>query len=320
LRIARVAKENLESEESAAAEDMYDSRGSPRLTAMLSDPYSDTYAIVNNNGDAITADEIESQTDIQIPPTLEEFIFEGYSNRIEKVLDGLNLTHNIFNFRLLPPITRSFKIICLAFNYKDQDTWLRFGKFPPKDPVIYMKARTSLAGAFEDIICPSFVKQLDYEGELAFVIDKKCRDVEMNKALEYVGGYFVLNDISARDVQFIDKQYSRAKSFDSFGPCGPWLDTRDDIPDPNDLQLITKVNEEVRQCSSTSKLVLNIEKIVNSLSSVMTLEAGDIISTGTPSGTALSMSSHLKYLQHGDIVEVEVEGIGKIRNKVKFVN
>ena len=320
MRIARAAKENLESEESAAAEDMYDSRGSPRLTPMLSDPYSDTYAIVNNNGDAITADEIESQTDIQIPPTLEEFIFEGYSNRIQKVLDGLNLTHNIFNFRLLPPITRSFKIICLAFNYKDQDTWLRFGKFPPKDPVIYMKARTSLAGAFEDIICPSFVKQLDYEGELAFVIDKKRRDVEMNKALEFVGGYFVLNDISARDVQFIDKQYSRAKSFDSFGPCGPWLVTRDDIPDPNDLQLITKVNEEVRQCSSTSKLVLNIEKIVNSLSSVMTLEAGDIISTGTPGGTALSMSSHLKYLQHGDIVEVEVEGIGKIRNKVKFVN
>ena len=320
MRIARVAKENLESEESTAAEDIENSRGSPRLTPMLSDPYSDTYAIVNNNGDAITADEIESQTDIQIPPTLEEFIFEGYSNRIKKVLDGLNLTHNIFNFRLLPPITRSFKIICLAFNYKDQDTWLRFGKFPPKDPVIYMKARTSLAGAFEDIICPSFVKQLDYEGELAFVIDKKCRDVEMNKALEYVGGYFVLNDISARDVQFIDKQYSRAKSFDSFGPCGPWLVTRDDIPDPNDLQLITKVNEEVRQCSSTSKLVLNIEKIVNSLSSVMTLEAGDIISTGTPGGTALSMSSHLKYLQHGDIVEVEVEGIGKIRNKVKFVN
>lgn len=159
----------------------------------------------------------------------------------------------------------------------------------------------------------------DYEGELALVIDKKCRDVEIGKALEYVGGYFVLDDISARDVQFIDKLYSRAKSFDSFGPCGPWIVTRDEIPDPNDLQLITKVNEEVRQSSSTSNLVLNIEKIVNSLSGVMTLEAGDIISTGTPSGTGLSMSSHIKYLQHGDIVEVEVEGIGKIRNKVKFV-
>jgi 2-keto-4-pentenoate hydratase/2-oxohepta-3-ene-1,7-dioic acid hydratase in catechol pathway len=315
-----VAKENLVYKASAVAGDLDDNRGNPRVTAMLSEPYTESYAIVNNNGNAITADEIESQTNIQIPPTLEEFIFEGYSDRIGIIIDGLNLTHNIFNFRLLPPITRSFKIICLAFNYKDQDTWLRFGKFPPKDPVIYMKPRTSLTGAFEDIICPSFVKQLDYEGELALVINKKCRDVVMNKALEYVGGYFVLDDISARDVQFIDKQYSRAKSFDSFGPCGPWIVTSDEIPDPNDLRLITKVNGEVRQNSSTSQLVLNIEKIVNSLSKVMTLEAGDIISTGTPTGTALSLSPHVKYLQHGDIVEVEVEGIGKIRNKVKFVN
>jgi 2-keto-4-pentenoate hydratase/2-oxohepta-3-ene-1,7-dioic acid hydratase in catechol pathway len=320
LRIARVAKGNIEPKESAVTEDTDVNRGSPKVTNKSSELYSDTYAIVNKNGDAITADEIESQTDIRIPPTLEDFIFEGYADRIGKVLDRLDLTHKIFNFHLLPPITRSFKIICLAFNYKDQDTWLRFGKFPPKDPVIYMKARTSLTGAFEDIICPSFVKQLDYEGELALVIDRKCRDVEINRALEYIGGYFVLNDISARDIQFIDKQYSRAKSFDSFGPCGPWIVTRDEIPDPNDLELITKVNDEVRQCSSTSKLVLNIEKIVTSLSSVMTLEAGDIISTGTPTGTALSMSSHLKYLQHGDIVQVEVEGIGKIRNKVKFVN
>jgi 2-keto-4-pentenoate hydratase/2-oxohepta-3-ene-1,7-dioic acid hydratase in catechol pathway len=320
LRIARVVKGSIESKESAVTEDIDVNRDSHKVTNKSSELYSDTYAIVNKNGDAITADEIESQTNIRIPPTLEDFIFEGYSDRIGKVLDRLDLTHKIFNFHLLPPITRSFKIICLAFNYKDQDTWLRFGKFPPKDPVIYMKARTSLTGAFDDIICPSSVKQLDYEGELALVIDRKCKDVEINRALEYIGGYFVLNDISARDVQFIDKQYSRAKSFDSFGPCGPWIVTRDEIPDPNDLQLITKVNDEVRQCSSTSKLVLNIEKIVNSLSSVMTLEAGDIISTGTPTGTALSMSSHLKYLQHGDIVQVEVEGIGKIRNKVKFLN
>ena len=320
MRIARVAKGSIESKESAVTEDIDVNRGSHKVTNKSSELYSDTYAIVNKNGDAITADEIESQTDIRIPPTLEDFIFEGYADHIGKVLDRLDLTHKIFNFHLLPPITRSFKIICLAFNYKDQDTWLRFGKFPPKDPVIYMKARTSLTGAFDVIICPSSVKQLDYEGELALVIDRKCRDVEINRALEYIGGYFVLNDISARDVQFIDKQYSRAKSFDSFGPCGPWIVTRDEIPDPNDMQLITKVNDEVRQCSSTSKLVLNIEKIVTSLSSVMTLEAGDIISTGTPTGTALSMSSHLKYLQHGDIVQVEVEGIGKIRNKVKFVN
>jgi 2-keto-4-pentenoate hydratase/2-oxohepta-3-ene-1,7-dioic acid hydratase in catechol pathway len=314
LRIARIARKKG-AEEAAAAE----AAASNRDMNLLSDSYSDTYAVINNNGDAITADEIVSQANIQIPPTLEEFLFEGYADRISNILDRLDYAHNIFQFRLLPPIIRTFKIICLAFNYIDQDSWLRFGRNPPKNPVIYMKARTSLAGAYDDIICPSLVKQLDYEGELAFVIDRRCRNVEISNALEYVGGYFVLNDISARDIQFIDKQYSRAKSFDSFCPCGPWIVTRDEIRDPNDLRLVTKVNEEVRQSSSTSKLVLNIEKIIHSLSSVMTLEAGDIISTGTPSGTALSMSSHLKYLQHGDIIEVEVEGVGKIRNTVKFV-
>ncbi|MGH9987538.1 MAG: hypothetical protein ACRD8W_26645, partial [Nitrososphaeraceae archaeon] len=155
MRIARVAREDIESKESFAVKDMDSNRVNPRMTAaMISDSYSDTYAIVNNNGKAITADEIKYQTSIQVPPTLEEFMFEGYADRIGDVIDGLNFTHNIFHFRLLPPIIRSFKVICLAFNYKDQDSWLRFGRFPPKDPVIYMKARTSLTGAYEDIICP----------------------------------------------------------------------------------------------------------------------------------------------------------------------
>lgn len=115
MRIARVAREDIESKESFAVEDMDSNGVNPRITAaMISDSCSDTYAIVNNNGEAITADEIKYQTSIQIPPTLEEFMFEGYSDRIDSVLDGLKFTHDIFNFRLLPPITRSFKIICLA--------------------------------------------------------------------------------------------------------------------------------------------------------------------------------------------------------------
>ena len=119
------------------ARDMDDKRPGPSLTAILSDPFCGTYAIVNKKGEAITADEIESQTNIQIPPTLEEFIFGGYSEQVGMVLDRLEFTHNIFNFHLLPPIARSFKIICLAFNYRDQDTWLRFGKFPPNEPVSF---------------------------------------------------------------------------------------------------------------------------------------------------------------------------------------
>jgi 2-keto-4-pentenoate hydratase/2-oxohepta-3-ene-1,7-dioic acid hydratase in catechol pathway len=133
-----------------------------------------------------------------------------------------------------------------------------------------------------------------------------------------VAGYFVINDVSARDVQFIDKQYTRAKGFDTFGPCGPWLTTKDEIADPCDLRLTTRVNGEVRQDSSTKNLVLKIDRIIHSLSKVMTLEPGDIISTGTPSGTVLSLSSHVKYLQHGDVVEVEIEKLGKIKNRVAF--
>ena len=282
----------------------------------------ETYGLIAPNGKTITTrEEIAAQLGgIKLPAALEDFLFSGTADKIKDRADKLSYSNNLSKFRLMPPIIRTFKIICLAFNYSDQTTWVRFGKDPPKDPVIYMKSRTSLTGPHEDIICPKSVSQLDYEGELAFVIGKKCRKIAESDALQYVGGYFVLNDVSARDVQFIDKQYSRAKSFDSFGPCGPWLTTPDEVKDPHDLALRTWVNGELRQSSSTKNLVLKIERIIHSLSSVMTLEPGDIISTGTPSGTALSLSSHLKYLKEGDIVEVEVEGLGKIRNRVTFTD
>jgi 2-keto-4-pentenoate hydratase/2-oxohepta-3-ene-1,7-dioic acid hydratase in catechol pathway len=175
-----------------------------------------------------------------------------------------------------------------------------------------------LIGPFDNIMCPLFVNALDYEGELALVIGKRCKKTNTYDALDYVAWYFILNDISARDVQALDKQYSRAKGFDTFGPCGPWVTTIDEIPNPNNLHLTTKVNGEIRQNSSTENMVLKVNEIIFKLSKVMTLEPGDIISTGTPSGTGLSMSSNLKYLKENDIVEVEIEKLGKIRNKVLF--
>jgi 2-keto-4-pentenoate hydratase/2-oxohepta-3-ene-1,7-dioic acid hydratase in catechol pathway len=281
----------------------------------------ETFAIINENGKAITRDELIDQTDLILPFDVEEFLFADYIQQIQDHhLNRLSFIHEINEFRLLPPIMKSFKIICLAFNYTDQGTWVRFGKNPPKEPVIYLKPRTSLIGGMDDIVCPNFVKELDYEGELALAIGKKCRRIDEDDALEYVVGYFVFNDVSARDVQFLDKQYSRAKGFDTFGPCGPWLTTTDEISNPCDLHITTKVNGEIRQNSSTKNLVLKINEIIYSLSKVMTLEPGDIISTGTPSGTALSMSSNLKYLKHNDIVEVEIEKLGKIKNRVLFVN
>jgi 2-keto-4-pentenoate hydratase/2-oxohepta-3-ene-1,7-dioic acid hydratase in catechol pathway len=283
----------------------------------------ETFALVNNEDQnkLILRGDIQKQNHLSLPDSLEDFVFGGYADKISDHLDKLSYSHSLNEFDILPPIIRTFKIICLAFNYTDQASWIRFGKNPPSEPVIYLKPRTSLIGPFENIICPKFVKQLDYEGELAFIIGKRCKNVAQEDALNYVAGYFIMNDISARDIQFIDKQYSRAKGFDTFGPCGPWLTTADEIPDPDNLQLTTRVNGEIRQNSSTKNLVLKVDRIIHRLSKVMTLEPGDIISTGTPSGTALSFSSHLNaYLRHDDIVEVEIEKLGKIRNAVVFVD
>jgi 2-keto-4-pentenoate hydratase/2-oxohepta-3-ene-1,7-dioic acid hydratase in catechol pathway len=283
----------------------------------------ETFALVNTQDQnrLILRAEIQKQNRLALPDSLEDFVFEGYWHKISDRLDKLSFSHSLNEFDILPPITRTFKIICLAFNYTDQASWIRFGKNPPSEPVIYLKPRTSLIGPFENIICPKLVKQLDYEGELAFVIGKRCKNVAQEDALSYVAGYFIMNDISARDIQFVDKQYSRAKGFDTFGPCGPWLTTTDEIPDPGNLQLTTRVNGEIRQNSSTENLVLNVDRIIHRLSKVMTLEPGDIVSSGTPSGTALSLSSHLNvFLRHEDIVEVEIEKLGKIKNPVVFVD
>ena len=280
--------------------------------------HEETYGLVNAEGRLATRDEIVKRTGLHLPNSIEEFLFAGTARKLNDHAKELAFTQDLGKFRLLPPITNPFKIICLAFNYNDQDTWVRFGKSPPKEPVIYIKPRTTLVGPFEDVVCPKFVTQLDYEGELAFVIGKICKNVSEKDALKCVAGYFVMNDVSARDIQFTDKQYTRAKGFDTFGPCGPWLTTPDEIADPCNLRIATKVNGEIRQNSSTSNLVLKVDKIIHSLSKVMTLEPGDIISTGTPSGTVLSLSSHQGYLQHVDVVEVEVEGLGKLRNKIVF--
>lgn len=280
----------------------------------------ENFIVIDRNGAAITSDEMAIQTGIVLPKQLEKFLFSDYLKKMIKLLDSLSYIHTIDEFKILPPVNETYKIICLAFNYTDQGSWVRFGRNPPTEPVIYLKPRTCLIGPTDDILCPKFVKQLDYEGELALAIGRKCKNVSTMEASDYIAGYFALNDVSARDIQFIDKQYTRAKGFDTFGPCGPWLTTTDEIIDPDNLRITTSVNGDIRQDSSTANLVLNVNEIISKLSKVMTLEPGDIISTGTPSGTALSLSSDLKYLKHNDVVEVEIEKIGKIRNRVQFVD
>ena len=275
-----------------------------------------TYAIVSNDKKKlITKSEIQEQTGIPIPQSIKEFMFKGWLNEVKGHQANLKYDHRIEDIELLAPLPNPPKIICLAFNYYDHAR--DAGLTPSDEPVIFMKPRTALNSPFNDIICPSFVKRLDYEAEIAVIMGEDTKKVSEDQALESVFGYMILHDVSSRDIQFKDKQYTRAKSIDTFAPCGPWITTKDEVTDPQNLKIITKVNGEMRQNSSSINMVIPIRKIISSLSTIITIESGDIISTGTPAGVAMSMKEP-RYLKDGDIVEIDIEKLGMIRNRVVF--
>jgi len=276
----------------------------------------ETYGIISPDGKSIiTKLDFQEQTGVPIPQTIKEFIVRGWIDEVRKYLNDINFSNKINNTDLLAPIPDPSKIICLAFNYYDHAR--DAGLTPSNEPVIFIKPRTTLNHPFNDVVCPYFVERLDYEAELAVIIGRNTKDIEPENASNCIFGYTILHDVSARDIQFKDKQFTRGKSIDTFAPCGPWITTKDEIDDPQNLQIVTKVNGEIRQNSSSSKMVISIEKIISSLSKVMTLEAGDIISTGTPAGVAMSMKEP-KYLKSGDVVEITIENLGTIRNRITF--
>lgn len=284
--------------------------------ARLLGPDMETYGFVNGDN-VITKEDITHQTGVPIPQNIKDFLFDGWYDEIKPKISNLKYIQKISDFKVLAPIPNPSKVICLAFNYKDHAKEQNL--IPPDEPAIIIKPKTTLNGATSDIICPSFVSKLDYEIELALIIGKNCKNITEQEAKNVIFGYMILNDASARDIQAKDKQFTRAKGFDTFAPCGPWITTTDEISDPQNLRMLTKVNGVVRQDSSTSNMFLKIPTIVSMLSQVMTLEKGDIISTGTPAGVMLNRPDAI-YLKNGDKIEMEIEGLGKLENTVKFVN
>jgi 2-keto-4-pentenoate hydratase/2-oxohepta-3-ene-1,7-dioic acid hydratase in catechol pathway len=204
--------------------------------------------------------------------------------------------------RLLAPILAS-KVICIGKNYAAHAA--EMGGEAPADPVIFMKPSTSIVGPNAPIILPPSSSQVDYEGELAIVIGRPCKDVPAARALDVILGYTVANDVTARDQQRHDGQWTRAKGYDTFCPLGPWIET--DL-DSSDLAVRTVVNDEQRQSSRTSLLERSVAALLTFISSVMTLLPGDVVLTGTPAGVGP--------LTVGDRVEVEVEGVGVLANPV----
>ncbi|KFM18941.1 acylpyruvate hydrolase protein [Marine Group I thaumarchaeote SCGC AAA799-P11] len=275
----------------------------------------ETYGFVK--GDKVaTKDEITYLTGVPIPHNVKDFLFDGWFDEIKNKIQDLHYEENLSKFKLLAPIPNPNKIICLAFNYVDHAK--EQGLTAPEDPAIVIKPRTALNGNNSHIECPDFVTQLDYEVELALIIGKDCKNISHDEAKNVIFGYMVFNDVSARDIQFKDKQFTRGKSFDSFAPCGPWITTADEIQDAQNLKLTTKINGELRQNSSTSNMFIKIPEIISKISKVMTLEKGDIISTGTPAGVMLN-KPNAAFLKDGDKVEMEIEGLGILNNTVKVV-
>lgn len=217
-------------------------------------------------------------------------------------------------YQLLAPVRAPEKILAIGLNYADHAR--ESGLEPPSAPMLFIKTTNSIVGPGEAIrYASSNSSQVDYEVELAAVIGRAARNVSPTEALDYVFGYTVCNDVSARDCQFADTQWSRAKSFDTFCPLGPWIVTADEVPDPQNLALRCRVNGQTLQDSTTSEMIFGVAELVSYLSRVMTLKPGDVIATGTPYGVGFARDPQV-FLGDGDVVEVEVDGIGTLRSPV----
>jgi 2-keto-4-pentenoate hydratase/2-oxohepta-3-ene-1,7-dioic acid hydratase in catechol pathway len=215
--------------------------------------------------------------------------------------------------RLLAPVPRPGKLICIGLNYRDHaaESNLKI----PERPVVFSKFTTSVVAPGEPVILPATSQQVDYEAELAVVIGRRTKSVSSRRALEYVLGYTVFNDVSARDFQFADGQWQRGKSCDTFAPMGPAIVTTDDVSDPHKLSIELRLNGKTMQNSNTDQLIFGVPELISFLSATITLEPGDVIATGTPAGVGFARQPPV-FLKDGDVMEVEIEKLGKLTSPV----
>ncbi len=250
----------------------------------------------------------------RLPGNMLEFLQQGEQamDVARKVLEHTGDGRPLSEVRLLAPVPTPSKVVAVGLNYMDHCR--EQGHAPPKSPVLFAKFSTAIIGPGEPIRWdPSLTSQVDYEVELAVVIGRRARRVAAANALQHVAGYTICNDVSARDLQFGDGQWVRAKSLDTFCPLGPYLATRDEIPDPQNLHLRTTVNGEVRQDSSTAEMIFGVAELIEFISRAFTLLPGDVIITGTPHGVGVFRDPPT-FLRDGDVVTVEIEGLGQLAN------
>jgi 2-keto-4-pentenoate hydratase/2-oxohepta-3-ene-1,7-dioic acid hydratase in catechol pathway len=212
------------------------------------------------------------------------------------------------------PIERPGKIVCVGLNYRDHAAESNLPL--PERPLLFAKWQTSLTGPGDPIVLPPVSNQVDYEAELGVVIGTRARGVSVDDALGVVAGYICVNDVSARDIQMSDGQWTRAKSFDTFCPVGPAIVPAAEIPDPQALAIRCLLNGELMQDSSTAEMVFSVAEIIAFVSEAITLEPGDLIATGTPAGVGMARNPQV-FLADGDVVTVEIDGVGTLTNPVR---
>ncbi|MGO4890378.1 fumarylacetoacetate hydrolase family protein [Anaerobacillus sp. MEB173] len=234
----------------------------------------------------------------------------------QKVNNGYQLVYSYNEVKVEAPVPQPGKIFAVGHNYREHI--LEMGRELPSHPVLFAKFANTIIGPQDDIPFHPVSEQLDYEAEFAFVIGKRAKNVSEEDALDYVAGYAVANDVTYRDIQRRTLQWLQGKTVDGSLPMGPWLVTADEIPDPQTLEMVLTVNGEERQRTNTANQVFTVKKLVSFLSSLATLEPGDIVITGTPGGVIQAMEPQV-WLKDGDVVRVEIEQVGVLENTVRSV-
>jgi 2-keto-4-pentenoate hydratase/2-oxohepta-3-ene-1,7-dioic acid hydratase in catechol pathway len=251
----------------------------------------------------------------ELPRDLIAFLAQGQRarQRAGEVAAASSARLPLAEVKLEAPILRPPKFLAVGLNYADHVA--ESGQERPKFPTIFNKQSTCVVGPGDEVHMPRVSTALDYEGELAFVIGKRCRHVPRRRAAEVIAGYCVANDVTVRDWQFRVPTWTMGKSFDTHGPLGPWLTTSDEAGDPHGLGIRTFVNGELRQSSNTKELIFDCYALVEHLSTAFTLEVGDVVSTGTPAGVGIAMKPP-RLLQVGDVVRIEIDNLGQLTNEV----
>lgn len=274
----------------------------PRAAIFTGDQYVDLYA-----------------SDLRLPQTLRGLLAAGpeaMKSAVAAAQSRIAIKHQAAGVKLLPPIPDPSKIVCIGLNYRDHA--IEGGKAIPTEPVVFAKFPNALIGHEGVIRLPVVSQKVDYEAELVVVIGQRARNVDVQNALSYVAGYTVGHDVSARDWQFRgeERQWTIGKTFDTFAPMGPHLVTGDEVPDPQNLPVQLRLNGQVMQNSNTKEFIFPVATLIAHLSKIMTLEPGDCIFTGTPPGVGAARKPPV-WLKPGDVVEVDITGLGVLRNTVE---